>query len=76
MMRWLWWWRPPCLLRQVILNLEGDSTSALQGVLWSARGPWVTLRQPSMLKSGQPPIPMDGEVVVHRAKVAFLQVLP
>jgi hypothetical protein len=76
-MRWLWWWRPPCLLRGVILNLKADGV-AIRGVLWSARGPWLTLRDAALLKAdaGTVPTPVDGEIVVHRANVSFIQVLP
>ena len=69
-----WPWDPP-LLRAVIVNLKDDSSTAIRGVLWS-RGPWLTLRSPEVLKAGLAPAPLDGEVVVHRSNVAFLQVLP
>jgi hypothetical protein len=75
-MRWLCWWRPPCVLRACIVNLTSDSTTALRGVLWSARGPWLIFRDCSVLKVGSSPAQMDGEVVLHRSQVAFLQVLP
>ncbi len=68
------WWRPPCVLRTVIVNLKDDDATALSGVLWSVRGPWYTLRNASVLKSGEPPTPADGELVIHRANVAFFQV--
>lgn len=73
---WLFWWRPPCLLRTVIVNLKDDPTTAIKGALWSSRGAWLTVRNVSLLKSGAPPIAMDGDVVLHRSNVAFLQVLP
>jgi len=75
-MRWLCWWRPPCLLRRVLVNFTHDSTEAFDGVLWSARGPWLVLRDVSALKSGQPPLPLPGDIVIHRAQIAYLQVLP
>lgn len=75
-MRWLLFWRPPCLRRRVILNFTHDPTEALEGVLWSSRGPWLTLRAVSALKAGQPPAAMVGDVVLHRSNVAYLQVLP
>jgi hypothetical protein len=67
---------PPCLLRQVIVNLKSDDAVALQGVLWGSRGPWLTLRKVSALRISGGTTPMDGEVVVHRQNVAFLQVVP
>jgi hypothetical protein len=71
-MSWLWW-RPPAMLRSVIVNLKDDDL-ALSGVLWGARGPWLTLRNASLLKPNEPPVPTDGEVLVPRANVAFIQV--
>jgi hypothetical protein len=73
---WLCWWRPPCLLRACLVNLKDDPSTAIKGVLWSARGPWLVFKDASLLKANLPPTPMDGEVVVHRSNLAFLQVLP
>lgn len=75
-MRRLLWWRPPCLLRSVIVNLRDEPATALRGVLWSSRGSWLTLKDCAALKASQPPAKMDGDVVVHRDQVLFLQVLP
>lgn len=71
----LLWWRPPCLLRRVIVNLRGDD-AALEGVLWGARGAWLTLKDARALYPGREPAAVDGEIVVHRDRVSFLQVLP
>lgn len=73
-MRWLLWWRPPCLLRSVIVNLTGDR--AISGVLWTSRGAWLTVRQAQVQEGQGSAVPVDGEVVVHRDKVSFIQVLP
>jgi hypothetical protein len=75
-MRWLFWWRPPCLLRRVIVNFTHDSTEAIEGVLYAYRGGWLTLKDAAALKSGQPPAPLPGEIVIHRSTIAFLQVTP
>jgi hypothetical protein len=74
-MRWLCFWRPPCLLRRVIVNFTHDSTEAMEGVLYAYRGGWLTLKDVSPLKAGQVPGKIPGEVVVHRSAIAFLQVL-
>jgi small nuclear ribonucleoprotein (snRNP)-like protein len=66
--------RPPFVLRSVIVNLKSDET--LQGVLWSTRGAWFTLQKAAILSNGQPPTPIDGEVVIHRDNISFVQVLP
>ena len=72
----LWYWRPPCLLHTVIVNLVAPRDEAIKGVLWKSRGPWLCLKQATALKEGQPPVDMDGDVVIERTNVAFLQVLP
>lgn len=75
-LRWLCWWRPPCLLRTVIVNQIGSSETALRGVLWQSRGAWLTLKEPALLQENQPATAVDGEIVIHRSNVAFIQVLP
>jgi hypothetical protein len=70
------WWRPPCLLRRVILNLVSDRDAAYSGVLWSSRGAWLTFRDVAALRQGAEPAKLDGDLVVHRSNVEFLQVLP
>lgn len=60
----------------MIVNLKDDPTTAIKGVLWSSNGPWLTFRAASLLKASVNPTPIDGEVVIHRSNVAFLQVLP
>jgi hypothetical protein len=55
--------------------LKSDDTIALRGVLWATRGPWLTLRNVEALRVSGGTARMDGEVVVHRTNVAFLQVL-
>jgi hypothetical protein len=75
-MRWVCWWRPPCLLKTVLVNLKDDETTALEGVLYATRGPWWTLKNGSVIKAGEPPAPVVGDLIVHRDNVAFLQVAP
>jgi hypothetical protein len=72
---WFFFWRPPCRLRRVIVNLTYAPTEALQGVLWSYRGGWITLRDASGLTAGKHATPIDGEVIVHRSNVAYFQVV-
>ncbi len=75
-MAWLAWWRPPCLLRECIINLKSDDAAAIQGVLWKSRGAWLTVKQAKALREGSPAQTIDGDVVIHRSNVAFIQVLP
>ncbi len=74
-MRWLCWWRHPAMLRSCIVNFTDDPSTAIKGVLWSSRGPWLTFRSSSMLKTGQEPMLIDGEVLIHRDRVLFIEVL-
>lgn len=75
-LRWLLWWRPPCLLKRVGVNFTHDPDQALVGVLWSVRGPWLVLRDVTANVRGNPPEPLQAEYcVIERAKVSFLEVL-
>lgn len=58
------------------MNLKHDATEAFEGVLWSYRGGWLTLRDVSGLKAGQPPAPIPGDLLIHVENIAFTQVLP
>lgn len=71
--RWLCFWRPPCMLELVIVNRVDDPTSALRGVLYQSRGAWLVVKQAELLTSGEKPTAIDGEVVIHRDKVSFIQ---
>lgn len=73
--RWLCFWRPPCQLKRVIVNFTHDPTEAFEGVLWSYRGGWLTLRDASALKAGVPPAKIPGDVILHQSKIAYLQVV-
>jgi hypothetical protein len=80
-MRWLLWWRPPCLLRSVLVNLTADNPDrdrdrVISGVLWASRGAWLTVKDAQVQEGSGTPMKVDGEVVVHRDKVSFIQVLP
>ena len=72
---WVCFWRPPCRLRRVLVNLTYSPSEALQGVLWSYRGGWITLRDAAGLAPGKSPTPIDGDVVLHIRNVAYFQVL-
>ena len=66
-------WRRTAVRRQVVVNLPDK---AFRGILWAKRGPLLILRNAVLLHPGAPEVPVDGEVVVERARVEFLQVLP
>lgn len=61
--------------RSVIVSLT--TGKAFRGVLWAKRGPLLVLRNANLLAEDGPEggVPMDGEVVVERSVVEFIQVL-
>jgi len=63
------------VLSRVILNFRDNSDEAIQGVFWSMRGGWITLRDATGLSTGQEPTKIDGEVIVHVDRVAYIQKL-
>jgi len=66
-------WRRTAARRRVIVNL---SDQAFDGVLWAKRGPLLVLRDAKLLTEGAEATPMDGEIVIDRSKVTFVQVAP
>lgn len=58
--------------RRVVVNLL--SGKAFGGILWARRGPLLVLRDVTMLQAGVAPTSVDGEIVVERAAVEFVQV--
>jgi len=62
------------LRRRVLVNLVGGK--AISGVLWARRGPLLVLKDATLHEPGVQPVPVDGEVIVDRVRVDFVQVLP
>ncbi|MEV5851414.1 MULTISPECIES: hypothetical protein [Streptomyces] len=65
-------WRRTAVRRRVVVNLADKAFSA---VLWAKRGPLLVLRDVELLEAGRAAQPVDGEVIVERARVEFIQVL-
>jgi small nuclear ribonucleoprotein (snRNP)-like protein len=59
--------------RRVIVNLVGDR--AFDGVLVRQSGPLLVLKGAVLLVPGAEPAPLDGEVVIERDRVDFIQAL-
>lgn len=58
--------------KNVVVNLEtGD---VVRGVMWGHRGGYLTLRNAEVFGSGQFTA-ADGEIVVERRRVSFVQVV-
>lgn len=58
--------------RRVVVVLEGERSVA--GMLWARRGALLVLRQASITQGGKE-LPLDGDVVVERGRVQWIQVL-
>lgn len=66
-------WRRTALRRRVIVNLKVGP--AVEGVLVAKRGPLLVLADSTLLEAGRA-TPIDGEAVIERSNVAFVQVRP
>ena len=62
----------PCL-RQVVVNTKTDR--AFRGVLWDRQGDYLVLRNTEMLRGRGEVTPMDGEVVIDKDNIDFIQVI-
>lgn len=67
-------WRRCALRRRVILNLK--TQKAFRGVLSAQRGPLLVLKDVELLETAREPVRIDGDVVIERSNVDFVQVLP
>jgi len=56
---------------RVLVNLLDGK--ALDGVLWARRGRWLVLRDVTLIEPGTPPVKVDGEILVDRGRVDFIQ---
>jgi hypothetical protein len=70
---WGWFpWRRTAIRKRVVVNLQDR---AFAGVLWAKRGALLVLKDAVLMQHGAADTPMDGEVIVERSKVDFIQVL-
>lgn len=72
MLDWLFG-TPYPLARRVIVNTKDGQ--AFRGVLWQRKRDFLVLRDAAHLPKRQDPVPMDGEVLLFRPDVAFIQVV-
>lgn len=66
-----WAWRR-LVRKRVVVNQDGR---AFAGILWAQKGPLLVLRDAELLQPGTPPQSMDGEVVIERNTVHFVQIV-
>jgi small nuclear ribonucleoprotein (snRNP)-like protein len=67
-------WRRWPICKRVLVNL--DDGRAFRGILYHRRGPLLILRDAELIEPGAAPIAVDGEVIVERTRVSFIQVQP
>jgi len=65
------WAKRLVLRRRVLVNLR--SGRAITGTLWVRRGRTLVLKSAELLESGNPTVPMDGDVILDRDQVEFVQ---
>lgn len=58
--------------RRALVSLT--SGRAFRGIVWARRGPLLVMRDVWLLEPGVEPVQVDGEVVIERCKVEFMQV--
>lgn len=66
-------YRKLAINRRVMVNLL--SGSAIDGVLYDERGPLIVLRDCNLHSEGGQHAPLDGEVIVERDHIDFVQVV-
>lgn len=67
------WWGLPRRRRRVLLNFTTPDLAAVEGVLVSRRGRWLVLADAWRLQDGRPPTRIDGEALIDRATILFMQ---
>ncbi len=60
-------------LKLVIVNLKTDTS--FRGVFWGRRGQWLILRKAQLIRPKAAPLPIDGEVLIDRANIDWVQVV-
>lgn len=66
------WSRRLMVRREVLVQLL--SGRAVRGVLWARKGRSLVLKSATLLEPGSDPVPMDGDVVLDRGAVDYVQV--
>jgi hypothetical protein len=67
----LLWSRRLVARRRVLVQL--DTGRAVVGTLWSTKGRRVVIKSAELLEPGNEPTRMDGDVIVERERVEYIQ---
>jgi hypothetical protein len=65
------WARRLMVRRRVLVSLR--SGSAVTGLLWARRGRTLVLKSAELLEQGSAPVVMDGDVILDRDQVEYVQ---
>lgn len=65
------WSRRLVVRRRVLVQL--DTGRAVVGTLWSTKAHRVVVRAAELFEPGSEPTRMDGDVVIERARVEYIQ---
>jgi hypothetical protein len=60
--------------RRVVVQLT-DGDHAVTGILWRRTRRLVVVRNAELVEPGREPAPMDGEVVLERDRIAWVQIV-
>lgn len=66
-------WRRSAISRQVSVSTK--TGKAIAGVLVYQRGPLLILKDARLLEAGRAPVGLDGDVLIERSNVDFVQVI-
>jgi len=69
------WGRPPFHLRSVLVTLKTEDDTTARGIAWQTRGNWLVFRNVELLRPNVAPVKVDGELVIPRENIAFIQML-
>ena len=67
-------WSLPRRRHRVLVNLLHDE-GTIDGVLWNRRGSWLVVKDARLLRMNGDAVAIDGEAVIDKARVSFIQVL-
>jgi hypothetical protein len=70
----LMWARRLVVRRRVLVQL--DTGRAVVGTLWTTKASRVVIKNAELFEPGTEPTKMDGDVVIERARVEYVQAVP
>ena len=70
----VFWSRRLVVRRRVLVQL--DTGRAVVGTLWTTKAHRVVVKGAELFEPGSEPTRMDGDVVIERARVEYIQAVP